>query len=220
MRRPVYYLSAVLCGLVLIAPASAQEPAETKDYSKSLLVTQMMAFNKKHDGKLTKDEVTDPRLHRLFDMADANKDGVVTKEELTALAAKMYAEDEKQGRGPGRGPDNQDDMGPPGQGGGRGPGRGGMRPGQIMPPFMQERLKLSDDQKKQIQELQKEVEKKLGKILTKEQMRQFQQMGQGPGRGGPGRGPGGDNDDGPPGGRPGNGGGPPGGRRPGGPPQE
>ena len=52
----------------------------------------MMTFDKNKDGKLTKDEVTDVRLHRLFDRADANKDGVVTKEELMALAAKLDAE--------------------------------------------------------------------------------------------------------------------------------
>ena len=51
-----------------------------------------MAFDKNKDGKLTKDEITDPRLHRLFDRADADKDGVVTREELIALAAQLQAE--------------------------------------------------------------------------------------------------------------------------------
>ena len=46
----------------------------------------MMAFDKDKDGKLTKAEVSDERLHRLFDRADADKDGFVTKQELTALA--------------------------------------------------------------------------------------------------------------------------------------
>src|SRR4051812_36799036 len=51
-------------------------------------VAKFMAFNKKKDGKLTREELTDERLHRLFDRADANKDGVVTKEELAALYEK------------------------------------------------------------------------------------------------------------------------------------
>jgi hypothetical protein len=39
----------------------------------------MMALDKNKDGKLTRDEVTDPRLLRLFEQADTNQDGVVTK---------------------------------------------------------------------------------------------------------------------------------------------
>ncbi|MCE9530914.1 MAG: hypothetical protein K8T89_07300 [Planctomycetes bacterium] len=65
----------------------------------------MLAFNKKNDGKLTKDEVTDGRLHRLFEQADANKDGEVTKEELMALAAKLDAEfPAMERKGPPKGP--------------------------------------------------------------------------------------------------------------------
>src|SRR5262245_40723990 len=87
--------------VVLLSQAFAQPPGgkpvdapakDKKDYSNSPIVVKMMAFNKKKDGKLTKDEVTDERLHRLFELADANKDGVVTKEELMALAAKQEAE--------------------------------------------------------------------------------------------------------------------------------
>src|SRR4051812_42210915 len=61
-------------------------------------VDRMMAFDKNKDGKLTRDEVTDERLLRLFDRADTNKDGEVTKDELEALAAK-----EMQGGGRGQG---------------------------------------------------------------------------------------------------------------------
>ena len=102
----------LLIALALSCTLTAQT---TKDYSKSPVVTTMLAFNKKQDGKLTKAEVTDPRLHRLFEQADANKDGVVTRDELMALAAKMEADwgsDEgrkgfggKKGKGPkGKGP--------------------------------------------------------------------------------------------------------------------
>jgi EF hand len=45
-------------------------------------------FDKNKDGKLTKEEITDERLLNLFERADANKDGIVTKEELLALFTK------------------------------------------------------------------------------------------------------------------------------------
>ena len=51
-------------------------------------VAKMMAFDANKDGKLTKEELTDTRLHALFDRADTNKDGVVTREELEALFTK------------------------------------------------------------------------------------------------------------------------------------
>ncbi len=55
------------------------------------LVARMMSFDANKDGKLTKDEVTDPRLANLIERADAHKDGVVTKDELTALFTKEVA---------------------------------------------------------------------------------------------------------------------------------
>src|SRR5580704_1622724 len=75
---------AVVAAAALLTWAAAAPPAgkpaedppkdkATKDYSNDPLVVRMMAFNKKKDGKLTKDEVTDPRLQRLFDQADTNK---------------------------------------------------------------------------------------------------------------------------------------------------
>jgi hypothetical protein len=209
------------CAVALLSPAAAQVPDrkpgdgpakdKPKDFSNAPLVVRMMAFDKNKDGKLTRDEVTDPRLLRLFDMADADKDGVVTKEELMALAAKLEAEspqgDERGGPG---GPGGPGGRGPGGPGGPGGRGRGGFggppQPGQVLPPFLQERLNLTADQKKQLEELEKEVDGKLGQILTGEQKKQLQEMRDGGGRGGPG-GPGGRGPGGPPpggdGGRPG-----------------
>ena len=97
------------------------------------LVARMMAFDEDKDGKLTKAEVTDERLHRLFDRADADKDGVVTKEELTALATRESANN--RGGPPGGGPP------------GGGPGGPMGRPGEILSPMLQERLELTSDQK-------------------------------------------------------------------------
>ncbi|MDB5352347.1 MAG: pcaH 3 [Planctomycetota bacterium] len=78
------------------------------------LVSRMMAFDQDQSGTLTRAEITDERLHRLFDRADANKDGPITKAELTALAEKAHVEDRGGPRG--------------GPGGPR--GTGGPRPGE------------------------------------------------------------------------------------------
>jgi hypothetical protein len=176
------------------------------------IVARMMAFDTNKDGKLARKEITDERLLRLFERADIDKNDVVTKEELTAVAALLVAEGPAGGRGPGGGgfggPGGPAGFGPGGPGGGpgaRGPGGGGFgpggpggrgpggppQPGQIMPSFMQEQLNLTDDQKKQLAELQKDVDAKLAKILTDDQKKQLAEMRQrGPGGFGPG-GPGG-----------------------------
>jgi len=113
--------------------------------------------------------------------------GELQKESDAKLAKILTGEQNKQFREPG----------------GAGRGRGGFgfsQPGQVTSPAMQEQLKLSDDQKKQLSELQKEDDGKLAKILTEEQNKQITDMrqmftrgsggfGRG-GRGGPG-GPGG-----------------------------
>ena len=83
------------------------------------------------------------------------------------------------------------------------------QPGQIMPAFLQEQLKLTAEQKKQLEELQKEVDAKLEKILTTEQKKSLSEM-RVPFGGFGGPGPGGFGGPGGPGG-PGGGFGPPGG---------
>jgi EF hand len=223
--RPVDKLAgitlAIITAFVMPYEMTAQPPREKapeqpkdkpKDYTTSPIYTRMMAFDKNKDGKLTKDEITDPRMMRLFEMADTNKDGVVTKEELLALAAKLDAEGGEPGRGPGdRGPGDRGpgDRGPgdrgPGDRGPGGPGGPGGRfgppqPGVILAPMLQDRLQLTEQQKKQLADLQKEVDGKLDKILTEEQKTELKRMREGPpgrpGEGGPGR---------PPEGRPGEG---------------
>src|SRR5947209_6189294 len=111
MKRLKWLLIAAGFVAVLALQAVAQQPGgkpaddkdKPKDYSNHPIVTRMMAFDKNKDGKLTKDEITDERLMRLFEQADTNKDGVVTKEELMALAAKLDADAGPGGRpgGPG-----------------------------------------------------------------------------------------------------------------------
>jgi hypothetical protein len=182
-------------------------------------IARLFAFDANQDGKLSKEEMTDKRLLPLFERADADHDGVVTKDELQALYSKESATAQAAGGPDGPGGPGRGFGGPGGPGGfGGGPGRGEPpKPGQILPPFVQEQLNLSNKQKEELAALQKEVDAKLAKILTKEQRQQLEEIGQrGPGgpdgpppggRGGRG-GPGGF---GPPGGGPG-GGGPPRGR--------
>src|SRR5436309_5833292 len=158
--RSVTRLLILVVGLgVLASVGAAQSPKDqpsgtpkggpTNASAVDAIVARMMAFDTNKDGKLTRDEITDERLLRLFDRADANKDGVVTREELVALF-------EREGRsaGGGRGFDGPPDRaGPP-------------RPGQVLPDFLQDQVQLTDAQKKQIADLQKEVDARLEKILT------------------------------------------------------
>jgi Spy/CpxP family protein refolding chaperone len=77
--------------------------------------------------------------------------------------------------------------------GGFGPGgRGGFGPppiGQIMPVFVQEQLKLTDAQKKDLEAMQKDVDAKIEKLLTDEQKKALKEL-KDRGPGGPGGGPG------------------------------
>ncbi|MDR3636478.1 MAG: EF-hand domain-containing protein [Isosphaeraceae bacterium] len=191
MRRSLIF-GVIFLGLG-VSFVAAQRPGGGRGQAQNsadvdTFVEQMLAFDKDKDGKIAKAEMTDERLGRLFDRADANKDGVVTKEELTALAARESANN-RRGE-PGFGPP------PPG-----GPMPFGA-PGQVLPAPLQQRLGLSADQRSRVQRLQKDVDSKLNEILNPEQQAQLRQLRE--------RGPRGF---GPPGGGP-PGGGPPGGGRP------
>jgi hypothetical protein len=218
MRTMTGMLLIVLGGLLVAASSAAAQPppgpppgggrgegpplpAATADG----FVARMMRFDDNQDGKLARDEVKDPRLQALFDRADADKSGEVTKEELTALFAREGANLGPGGRGgPGGGPGGPFGPGP----GGRGMG-GPPQPGQVLSMGLQDRLGLTDDQKARVAELQKEVDARLDKILTVEQKEQLKEMrSRGPGGfGPPPGGPGGGGFDGGPG-RPGRGPGP------------
>ena len=168
-------LTVVLLVTGSIAAAQPGRPRSegvSQSASADDLVARMMVYDKNKDGKLTKDEITDERLHRLFDRSDANNDGTVTKEELASLAAREPAM--IRGGGPG------------------GFMMGMPRPGEILPPMFQQRLQLTAEQKAQLTALQKEVDGKLEQILNDDQKKQLKEIrerrpgGFGPPGGGPG----------------------------------
>ena len=192
---------ALVAGSLLAAPAwvNAQDPAGELDRPSPAnsvdLVTRMMKFDKNSDGKLTKAEITDARVVRLWSRADGDKNGSVTKSELEALDTQEQANTRNSFGGPG-GPGG----GPGGPGGGPGGPMGPRpKPGEVLPQMMRGALKLTADQQSQLDELQRDVDARMAKILTESQKTQLKQIanrgpggpgGPGGGRGGPG-GPGG-----------------------------
>lgn len=194
-----------VCGgwLVLTSLVAAQGPARPNEQRReasgasdaSTFITRLMGFDKNNDGKLSKSEVTDNRLHALISRADGDGNGEVTKDELTALFNKESASLSQGGRGAPGGAGVRDDRGNPPQGG-PGGGRAGFgppQPGQVLPLFLRESLNLNAEQQKQLDELQRDVDARLSRILTEAQRRQLQEQSQrGPGGGrGPGAAPGG-----------------------------
>jgi Spy/CpxP family protein refolding chaperone len=209
MRRATRLILS--CALTLAASTAFAQPPDgprgpNRDAGDaSDPVSRIMKFDKNGDGKLTKDEVTDARFNRLFAAADANKDGVVTKEELTTLVSQAPQGD-RGGPGGFGGPGGPGGFGGPGGPGGPGGRFMGAppRPGEILPGMLRQRLQLTAQQRTQVDALQKEVDGKLAKILNADQKEQLAEMRQ--------RGPGGPPPGGPPDGGPD--GPPPGGRRP------
>src|SRR5262245_24760023 len=65
------------------------------------------------------------------------------------------------------------------------------QPGQVLPAFLQDQLKLTADQKKQVEALQKETDDQLAKILTEEQKKSLKDLRARPGIPGGGGPPGG-----------------------------
>ena len=180
MRTAIFapLLSTFLIGGSLVL---AQRPGpaggDSSNGGADEVVSRLMRFDKNNDGKLTKDEVTDERLIRIIDRADADHDGFVTKAELTSLANREPA----SGRGFGGGFPG----GPSPGGGPGGPMMGRSRPGEILPTMLQERLGLSAEQKTELEALQKEVDSRLEKILNEEQRTRLKAMrDRGPGPGG------------------------------------
>jgi hypothetical protein len=123
-------------------------------------------------------------IRKLVKMFDKDGDGRLDREERDA-AREFLKNERAKGGGPG-GPGGFRMAVPGGPGGGflfMGP----PQPGQILPPFMQTRLELTDKQKKEVAELQKEVDARLAKILNDKQKKTFADLRNNPfGPGGPG----------------------------------
>ena len=209
-------------------PPGGPPPGRGRDRSRPAdiagAVEKMMTFDSNKDGTLTKEEVTDTRLVALFESADANQDGKVSADELTAQLTndaeslrpagppfggppgggpegdgRDWGGPDRRGpdrrdperwnserrgperRGPGGfggpggpgGPDGPDR--PMGPGGPFGPGFGGPPPiGQVLPGPLQEMLKLSPVQRRQIEGLQRNVDRRISEILTEDQLEQLE----------------------------------------------
>jgi Spy/CpxP family protein refolding chaperone len=135
--------------------------------------------------------------------ADQKKLVEALQKETDDKLAKILTEDQNKSLKDMRERSGRLSGGPPGPGGPGGirPGFGSnpFQPGQLLPGFMQDQLKLTAEQKKQVEDLQKDVDAKvkeandkLAKILTDEQNKSLKEMRERSGRpGGPLGGPGG-----------------------------
>ena len=77
---------------------------QTRTLSQDDQIAVIMAFDADKDGRLTKVELIDVRLLRLFNKVDASKKGFITIDELTAFLTKEASTKQAGGRGgPGSG---------------------------------------------------------------------------------------------------------------------
>lgn len=139
-------------------PPEGQGPAQ--------IIEKFRALDANKDGKITKDEVKDERMQRIFERLDADKNGEVTLEEIRKVMAQMEAL-----QGGRRGPEGRGERGPEGRG-----GFGPPQPGQLLPGPLAEMLGISPEQKEKIEKLQKETNDKLEGILTAEQKERLREM--------------------------------------------
>jgi hypothetical protein len=161
---------------LLAAPDMGAQPRGPgrSDSGLDAFIARMMAYDANHDGKLTRNEITDERLLELFDRADSNHDGVVTKNELKALytsESAWFVNDRPPGRGPGGGP---------GRFGGGGPPPMHEQPGRVLTDSAQRKLNLTAEQRAVLAEIQRDVDNRLDRLLTadqKAQLRRFDDRG-------------------------------------------
>ncbi len=110
----------------------------------------------------------------LFQQADANNDGCVTKSELTAAMQGQGRGNQRGTRPPARPQQNNPGNIPGGNPNADGPQHGPPpQPGQILPEPVIESLSLTENQTKQLAVLQATVYKRLARILTDEQQEQL-----------------------------------------------
>ncbi|PQO41989.1 hypothetical protein [Blastopirellula marina] len=180
MKTIVCLTSLLALGLVSTT-AWAQRPQRPPADGNQVeaMLAKLKPFDANGDGAITIEEATDDRLKPLFERADEDGDGVATFDEITAL---LERESTGQSNGSRRGrPPAAPPMGPP-PGGPRPMGPPEIRIGQVLPPFLADRLELTGDQKEKLEELQEMVDQRLKTILTQDQISQLQQL-RPPGRG-------------------------------------
>lgn len=178
MRVLLIFGFLILCNLIGLAQPQRRGPGqETRQIpTTDQFLSRLLIYDSNGDGSLSIDELSDRRLLPLFKRADRDENHIVTKEEWTAL----YEKEAATLRGE---LESFPDFGPPG------PFAGPPRPGQIFPPFLVEALDLSNDQIARLDELQKDVNQRLEKILTEAQKKQLnERLTRGPGAARPRRG--------------------------------
>ncbi|MBM4069614.1 MAG: spore coat protein CotH [Planctomycetes bacterium] len=157
----------------------------------TLLVKPILAaLDKNDDGKLSKDEVL-AGVKKFFTDLDKDENGSITEAQLAEGLNRIFPQPKGFPGGPGGPggfPGGKDPGGFPGGPGGPGAGPGGPggfpggppgglpRPGEILPGFLQQQLKLTAEQRKELEKLQKEIEAKLDKLLTEEQRKTLRDM--------------------------------------------
>ena len=197
-----FILTAAFVLVTMTQSSSAQEDGDKPkraDQPRKSPIDRIMALDKNDDGVIQKSEAEGERIERMFDRADADDDGQLSRAEIEKV---FGGRGRFRGRGPGGvgrpGGDRPRFPGGdrPGISGGErprfpGPDRPGFagppKPGTVLPGFLQTALKLSDDQKDQLAKLQAHVDAQLSEILTSEQQERLK-TGKGlrPGRdGGP-----------------------------------
>src|SRR5262249_43512234 len=121
--RLLIITTTVFAFICIIGASDAQPGKKGKRNTETMdeFVAKLMVFDKDKDGKLTKEELFDGRLHALFDRADTKKKGYIPRDDLEALFTRendaFGPGDGKKGKGPKGPPDKKgpppDKKGPP-----------------------------------------------------------------------------------------------------------